>query len=104
MGSSRDCPFMKTVIIDCAGVTSTDEFWRRYVDAVQPEGREQFGCNLDAFWDALEGGGHGWPGDVTLDFQHTNALSELLTAGGGSLLDGLRKIGKEVTGRRLQLS
>ena len=95
---------MKTIIIDCAGVNSPEDFWGRYLDATRPHGGEDFGRDLDAFWDAIERGGPGWPGEVTLSFQHTEALSELRTAGGGSFLDGLRKIAEDATRLRLDLS
>lgn len=95
---------MKTIIVDCSGVSSPDEFWRRYLDATRPDGEEHFGRNLDAFWDAIEGGGPGWPGEVMLAFQHTDALAELRTAGGASLLDGLRKVAEEATRIEVQLS
>ncbi|WP_242919431.1 barstar family protein [Caulobacter sp. CCUG 60055] len=56
-----------------------------------------FGRNLDAFWDAVEHQGPGWPGEVQLVFTNTAALAGLRTAGGGSLLDGLRRIAAEAT-------
>ena len=39
----------------------------------EPEGASYFGCNLDAFWDALNGG-PGWPGEVELKFINTMRL------------------------------
>lgn len=95
---------MRTIIIDCAGVSSSEEFWERYLDATRPDGGEHFGRNLDAFWDAIEGGGPGWPGEVMLEFQHTGALSELRTAAGTSFVDGLRQVAEQATRIRVQLS
>lgn len=95
---------MKAIIIECAGVSSADEFWARYLDATEPHGAEHFGRNLDAFWDAIEGGGPGWPGEVVLTFQHAEALSDLRTSAGGSLLDGLRQVAEQATRIRVQLS
>ena len=100
----RDHAGMKTVTIDCAGVSSTEEFWLRYLDATQPEGRVHFGRNLNAFWDAIEGGGPGWPGEVVLEFQHADALSALSVADSGSLLDGLREIAEKTTAGRIKFS
>ena len=100
----RDHASMKTIVIDCSGVSSPGDFWQRYLDAARPEGEEHFGRNLDAFWDALEGGGPGWPGEVRLAFSHTDALSELRTAGGASLLDGLRRVAEEATRIEVQFS
>ncbi|NRP18923.1 hypothetical protein LPJGGPFB_02170 [Ensifer adhaerens] len=55
-----------------------------------------FGRNLDAFWDAIEGGGPGWPGEVTLIFSHSDQLSKLRTPD-GSFLDALKKIANDAT-------
>ncbi|WP_026616864.1 barstar family protein [Ensifer aridi] len=89
---------MREVVVDCSGIRSPDEFWQRYLDAVKPEGASVFGRNLDAFWDAIEGGGPGWPGDVTLIFSHSDQLSALRTQNGnGSFLDALKTIANEAT-------
>lgn len=66
---------MRDIIVNCAGTKSEDEFWQRYLETVRPDGAVYFGRNLDAFWDAIEGGGPGWPGDVRLIFTGTEALS-----------------------------
>jgi len=102
--ADRDHAVMKTITIDCAGVNSADEFWGRYLDATEPDGAEHFGRNLDAFWDAIEGGGPGWPGEVVLAFQHADALSDLRTSAGGSLLNGLRQVAQQATRIRVQFS
>ncbi|ATQ42866.1 hypothetical protein CSW64_10805 [Caulobacter mirabilis] len=83
---------MREIIIDCAGVTSTEGFWQRYLDVAEPDGAALFGRNLDAFWDAIEHGGPGWPGEAVLVFRHSDQLAGLRTAGGGSLLDALGRI------------
>lgn len=83
--------------IDCAQARTLEAFWRAYVDAARPTGADLFGRNLDAFWDAVEHQGTGWPGEVQLVFTNTAALAGLRTAGGGSLLDGLRRIAAEAT-------
>lgn len=88
---------MRSIRIDCSGVTSCDEFWQLSLDATQPEGAQWFGRNLDALWDAVEGGGPGWPGEVRLVFTHVDELAPLRTRGGSSLLEGLRKIAAEST-------
>jgi len=81
---------MQTVTVDCSGITSTDEFWQCYVDAARPEEAASFGRNLDALWDAVEGGGPGWPGEVRLVFKSTENLES-------GLLEGLRRIARETT-------
>lgn len=84
---------MREVLVDCSGIGSTEEFWQRYLDAVKPEGAAMFGRNLDAFWDAIEGGGPGWPGEVSLVFKHSAQLSGLRTgSGNASFLNALRTI------------
>jgi RNAse (barnase) inhibitor barstar len=84
---------MREIVIDCSGIESPDEFWQRYLDAAKPEGASMFGRNLDAFWDAIEGGGPGWPGEVTLIFTHADQLAALRTRGGkGSFIDALRSM------------
>jgi RNAse (barnase) inhibitor barstar len=68
---------MKTIIVDCKGVRSEVDFWQRYLDAARPKDAQLFGRNLDAFWDAIEGGGPGWPGEVELIFQSFGDLDAL---------------------------
>ncbi|UXS01304.1 barstar family protein [Agrobacterium tumefaciens] len=93
---------MREVIVDCSGIRSAAEFWQRYLDVVKPQGAAVFGCNLDAFWDAIEGGGPGWPGDVALIFSHTEHLSALRTGdGNASFLDALAAIANEATVTRI---
>ncbi|MBP2159563.1 MULTISPECIES: barstar family protein [Asticcacaulis] len=94
---------MQEIVIDCAGVRSTEEFWQRYLDAVKPEGAGMFGRNLDAFWDAIEGGGPGWPGHALLVFTHVAQLSELRTqTSHASFLTALKTIADEATAVRIK--
>lgn len=95
---------MRTIYIDCLGVRSADEVWRRYLDAARPEGAKIFGCNLDAFWDAIEGGGPGWPGEVKLVFTNTSDLAPLRLPKGGSFLKGLRRIAREAYLMKVELT
>lgn len=66
-----------TIVIDALGIASEDDFWNRYLRTTKPEGAGYFGCNLDAFWDAVEGGGPGYPGEINLHFTNMSALSAL---------------------------
>ncbi|URK87358.1 barstar family protein [Rhizobium sp. RCAM05350] len=95
---------VKTISIDCAGVTDIAEFWQRYLDAVQPGDADLFGRNLDAFWDAIEGGGPGWPGPVRLVFTNTGQMKSLKTVDGGSFLEKLRRIAGEATRIDIELT
>lgn len=72
---------MDTFTIDCATVESEADFWRTYVNEVQPEGAGYFGQNLNAFWDAVSGGGPGWPGECELRFTNTNHLVKINDGG-----------------------
>jgi len=63
---------MQTIYIDCAGVKSAADFWQRYIDTARPADADLFGRNLDAFWDAIEAAGPGWPGEVKLVFKHSS--------------------------------
>jgi len=93
---------MREVVVDCSGVGSTDEFWQRYLDAAKPEGAAMFGRNLDAFWDAIENGGPGWPGKVSLVFTHSAKLSDLRAKGGNaSFLEALKSIADEASEVRI---
>lgn len=64
------------ITIDCRTVKSGDDFWAAYVAAV-PDGAHGFGRDLDALWDALDGGGPGWPGECTVRLQHFAALKRI---------------------------
>jgi hypothetical protein len=65
---------LDTITINCSGIRSEPEFWRIYLETVKPEGTHFFGCNLDAFNDALTGGGPGWPGECQVHFINTESL------------------------------
>jgi RNAse (barnase) inhibitor barstar len=89
---------MREVVIDCSGIGSAEEFWERYLDAAKPEDASMFGRNLDAFWDAIEGGGPGCPGEVALVFTHSDQLSGLETrSGNASFLDALKTIANKAS-------
>ena len=60
-------------MIDALNVADEREFWDRYLLIPEPEGAGYFGRNLDAFWDAVEGGGPGYPGEVDLHFKNMSA-------------------------------
>ena len=54
------------IVVECTGLTSEASFWQAYLGAAKPEGASSFGRNLDAFRDAILGGGPGWPGECAI--------------------------------------
>jgi RNAse (barnase) inhibitor barstar len=82
---------MNTVTVDCEGIENERQFWERYLKLVQPEGAGHFGCNLDAFHDALAGG-PGWPGEQVVTFVNTAGLRHLRQ---GSFLSALVEIASQ---------
>jgi RNAse (barnase) inhibitor barstar len=91
------------LVINCKGITSAEEFWDRYERAVGRENCVWFGRNLDALWDALEGGGPGFPGVAHLIFEDTNDLTDIATARGVPLLRGLQRIATDATHIKIEL-
>lgn len=81
-----------TVTIDCHGVDSMAMFWDRYVEAVGMENCIHFGRNLDALWDALSGGGPGWPEVDRLVFSNSKDLLKIADGQGAILLQKLREM------------
>ena len=61
-------------VLDCDALEDEKAFWQRYLQLTQPEGAHAFGCNLDAFWDALSAQGPGYPGPCTLRVVNTEAI------------------------------
>ncbi|NOV17521.1 hypothetical protein E5S70_15760 [Ensifer adhaerens] len=88
---------MKHFVIDCQGIATDADLWRRHLAVTNPAAGQDFGCNLDAFWDAVEGGGPGYPGRCKLTFKNAAALSHIKTGSGVSLLDGLQNIARAAT-------
>ena len=40
-------------VVECSQVSTPAEFWKHYIEQIEPEGAHVFGRNLDAFRDAL---------------------------------------------------
>ena len=95
---------MRTITIDCRGVRSSEDFWQRYVDAVQPRDARDFGRNLDAFWDAIEAEGPGWRGEVKLTFGNSADLQTIMSGNGKSLFDNLRDLASDATHVEIELA
>lgn len=68
---------MNTYTINCSAVQGEAELWRSYLLATSPQGAAQFGCNIEAFKDAVIGDGPGWPGECELHFSNTASLKSI---------------------------
>ena len=90
---------MRKLDVPCQGIQSEEAFWTVYLEAAQPEGARFFGRNLDAFWDALNGG-PGWPGECEVRLQDSAALSNLRN---GVFLEKLAQISRDSKFVRLVL-
>ncbi len=95
---------MRTVYIECDGAKSAADVWQCYLDATQSDEAAMFGRNLDAFWDAIERGGPGWPGDAVLVFKGSSRLAEFDAGSGLNLLQALRWVADEATQTRIELA
>lgn len=93
-----------SLIIDCDGIVNIEEFWDRYESSVGAENTRFFGRNLDALWDALEGGGPGCPDATYLIFRNTAELRDLRTRSGNSFPAALHEIATGVSRIRVELS
>ena len=82
---------MHSYTINCAQLKDENEFWQAYLTATKPEGADHFGCNLDAFLDALNGG-PGWPGECQLHFANTTNIKTLRA---GHFYQALQKIAQD---------
>lgn len=79
------------VDVDCTGVTSASAFWDRYLSTAKPQGAALFGRNLDAFWDAIDGGGPGFPEQDVVHFINTDDLKRV---DGGFFYEKLLELAK----------
>lgn len=80
------------IVVSCAHITDEAAFWEAYIDAAKLGGATNFGRNMDAFRDAIIGGGPGWPGKCVLrlsDFEQLRAID------GGRLCMALEKLASE---------
>jgi hypothetical protein len=62
--------------VDCIDVQEENDFWEKYLSVTQPQGVEFFGKNLDAFFDALNGG-PGYPGNCVIYFINTTSIKDI---------------------------
>lgn len=83
---------MRKFTVDCLEVKSSKDLWRKYIEVTGPDGVENFGYNLDAFNDAITGGGPGWPGECEIYFTNTWSIQKLC---GETFYLELQRIAKE---------
>ncbi|MBB3117027.1 barstar family protein [Pseudoduganella violacea] len=83
---------MKTYLLDCSKISSEGDFWRLYLETIRPDGAQVFGRNLSAFWDAVSGGGPGWPGECRIRVCNTGNLQKQTA----QFFNGLQRIAREV--------
>jgi RNAse (barnase) inhibitor barstar len=96
---------VRQVIIECAGLTGGKELWQRYIDAARPEYGHIFGRNLDAFWDAVSGGGPGWPGEnVELVFRNSGQLAQIVAGNGMTYLQCFERFARDQSATRITLA
>lgn len=91
---------MRKFVIDCSKVTCEMDVWEKYVELTQPEGVEFFGYNLDAFNDAITGGGPGWPGKCEIYFTNTWRVQKFRD---GMFFNHLQRIANDSTSARIYL-
>jgi ribonuclease inhibitor len=82
---------MNMIIIDCANILDEAAFWETYLEITKPADAHSFGRNLDAFWDALNGG-PGNPGPCRLRFVNVRSLRNLRA---GLFLNAFEDIARE---------
>ena len=56
---------------------SQTDFWEKYTKQIPTESAKLFGKNLDAFNDAITGGGPGFPGDCVIEIIGIEKLNEI---------------------------
>jgi RNAse (barnase) inhibitor barstar len=76
-------------VLDCSRVATPEEFWQAYVRELPVEGAEYFGKNLHALWDALSGGGPGFPGAIHIELHNVERLAGY---NDGAFVQALRKL------------
>ncbi len=89
--------------IDCKGIKTPYELWQRYLGTVPVHDAQSFGFTLDSFWDGVQWGGPGWPGECELVFKNSNALKDLLTLGGKPFLPAFEQLVADTDRIRIRL-
>lgn len=85
---------MHKYVIDCSELNSEEKFWDAYLECADIEGAKYFGRNTDALWDALNGGGPGYPKEqiCIIYLKNTKKLKKIK---GGSLYKQLKLISSD---------
>ena len=88
---------MRRITMDCSAIHSESEFWDQYLKLIDAESARFFGRNLNAFRDALLGGGPGWPGECELELVNAQQLPPLFR-------EGLEGIARQSTSEKVTLA
>ena len=67
----------RNIFINGEHCNSKLDFWNKYVAEIDYESGKDFGKNLDAFNDAIEAKGPGFPGDCVIEIVGTKKLIQL---------------------------
>ena len=67
----------RKIFIDGNNCNSETDFWNQYKKQISAESAKNFGMNLDAFNDAITGGGPGFPGDCLIEIIGIKELVKL---------------------------
>jgi len=89
--------------IDCTGIKSPNELWQRYLDTVPVREPASFGYTLDSFWDGVQWGCPGWPGECEVVFRNVSALSELKTLSNKPFLEAFRQLVEDTDRVKIRL-
>lgn len=86
---------MTIFVIDCSKIKTESEFWTAYINNVEVSSQDDFGRNLDALWDALQGNAPGSPIQTpcTIRIKNTDTIKKLRD---GYFYDHLRQIAHDL--------
>ncbi len=65
------------ICIDGNSCDTQQDFWEKYISQIPAESARYFGKNMDAFCDAIKGGGPGFPGECSFKIKGVNKLCNI---------------------------
>jgi len=81
----------RRIILDGYSYKTKSEFWDDYTDQIPIDSVKCFGKNLDAFSDAITGGGPGFPGNCSIEIIGIKKLTEIFGKSDMNLIIDLLK-------------